>query len=1370
MLHLLIIYIMKLKLHLLLLILLTLVLNSNAQNFITHWNLANLGSGATQIQFNATIAVGGAAYTWQEMPFGPASGSGTFAAGTSLRTITGLPANAVIQLSITPTKLQRFFINNTIDKNRLVDIIQWGSTAWTNMSGAFWGCVNMTNSATDIPNLSGVTNMNHMFFGCSSLNSSPFIAFWNTINVTDMSYMFANASVFNQNISNWNTANVTNMSYMFDDAKAFNRPLDTWNTAKVTDMQYMFRGAIKFNQPIGDWNTANVTNMSYMFNNAYVFNQPIGDWNTANVTDFGLMFYGATAFNQRIGIWNTENATDMSAMFLNATAFNQPIGNWNTAKVLSFFRMFKGASAFNQYLGNWTLKLIDNLEEMFINSGLDCSNYSKTLIGWNNNPLTPNNLTLGALGMEYGTNAEVARTNLTTTKGWTITGDAPSGETCNYNFETRWDLSKSIGSGATQIQFNVSIFNEAVYTWQEISPGNAFGTGTLAYGSNTITGLPANSIIELSISPTNLWRFYIDNGPDKLRLVGIENWGTSYWASMNGAFYGCENMIYSATDYPNFLYVRDMRNMFRSCSLFDGNITTWDTRNITDMSFMFSDASNFNQNIDSWNTSSVTSFSSMFSGATAFNQNLGRWNLNAAVNMKNMLNNSGINCTNYSNTLIGWSNNPTTPNDISLGATGLEYGTYALAARANLNDTKNWTLTGDVASGNFCSDNFVTLWNLANTGSGATQIKFSATANAFTPYTWQEISPVSAKGSGALAYGTSVRTITGLPANAIIQLSIETNPYISLQRFYINSGADRLRLVDVENWGSATWTSMSAAFEGCENLNISATDIPNLSGVEDMSLMFSNCIKLDGPANINYWNTSEVNTMSEMFSNAKSFNQNISGWNTKKVTDMNNMFSNAISFNQDIGNWNIEKVTTMNSMFSDASTFNQNLGSWTLNTNDTIVNMLNNSGLDCSNYSSTLIGWNNNPTTPNYRNLGAVGMEYNASAIADRDNLVNVKSWTITGDTEHNTLNIVVPPYTDEVADLNCNYFTSPLDASKKLINIDPNGNIFDYDNTTVTITNKFVASIPAYITTHTPGTTGYYQTASGTNCFRLGRRMHSVQAPGTYNINDGVKVRVYFNAEDTTYIRTDISPTTPINFYGWLKVVLHNPLLIVNSMNTAAPELPVPSEIVFPIATGIENGSYYAEFLAEKFSTFVYYAATIYPLPVTLSDWTSDCSTNGVNLKWTTESELNNSYFIIESSQDAQNWIEVARINGAGNSSSIKEYSYHHPTSEKTYYRLAQVDFDGNKTYSKIIQSDCFNSLSDIILYPNPNSGTFQIKGIPNKASVTLFNISGQMIWQKSNVQSNERINLDYLPKGIYTISILSNNEMKNKKLIIAK
>jgi hypothetical protein len=69
-----------------------------------------------------------------------------------------------------------------------------------------------------------------------------------------------------------------------------------------------------------------------------------------------------------------------------------------------------------------------------------------------------------------------------------------------------------------------------------------------------------------------------------------------------------------------------------------------------------------------------------------------------------------------------------------------------------------------------------------------------------------------------------------------------------------------------------------------------------------------------------------------------------------------------------------------------------------------------------------------------------------------------------------------------------------------------------------------------------------------------------------------------------------------------------------------------------------------------------------------------------------------------------------------------------------------------------------------------NPNSGAFQIKGIPNKASVTLFNISGQMIWQKSNVQSNERIDLDYLPKGIYTISILSNNEMMNKKLIIAK
>jgi hypothetical protein len=75
---------------------------------------------------------------------------------------------------------------------------------------------------------------------------------------------------------------------------------------------------------------------------------------------------------------------------------------------------------------------------MLDNSGLDCDNYSATLIGWNNNPATPNGRTLGASGRQYGTNAVAARTNLDIAKAWTINGDAASGLPCPAPLPVEW--------------------------------------------------------------------------------------------------------------------------------------------------------------------------------------------------------------------------------------------------------------------------------------------------------------------------------------------------------------------------------------------------------------------------------------------------------------------------------------------------------------------------------------------------------------------------------------------------------------------------------------------------------------------------------------------------------------------------------------------------------------------------------------------------------------------------------------------------------------------------------------------------------------------------------------------------------------------
>ena len=65
---------------------------------------------------------------------------------------------------------------------------------------------------------------------------------------------------------------------------------------------------------------------------------------------------------------------------------------------------------------------------------------------------------------------------------------------------------------------------------------------------------------------------------------------------------------------------------FGGKSTFDGDISKWDTGQVTNMYSMFRDASAFNQDIGSWNTEKVTTMNSMFHDASAFNQDIGSWN------------------------------------------------------------------------------------------------------------------------------------------------------------------------------------------------------------------------------------------------------------------------------------------------------------------------------------------------------------------------------------------------------------------------------------------------------------------------------------------------------------------------------------------------------------------------------------------------------------------------------------------------------------------------------------------------------------------------------------------------------------------------
>lgn len=171
----------------------------------------------------------------------------------------------------------------------------------------------------------------------------------------------------------------------------------------------------------------------------------------------------------------------------------------------------------------------------------------------------------------------------------------------------------------------------------------------------------------------------------------------------------------------------------------------------------------------------------------------------------------------------------------------------------------------------------------------------------------------------------------------------------------------------------------------------------------------------------------------------------------------------------------------------------------------------------------------------------------------------------------------------------------------------------------------------------------------------------------------------------------------------------------------------------------------------------------------------------NGLNeqsyntFSWSTSTEINNDYFTLEKTTDAVNFIDVAKINGAGNSNTVQYYSIidYHPTEGMWYYRLKQTDFDGKYSYSKLLAINVPSQLSDnISIYPNPfsTSATIVINNISQlkKVELRIYNVLGEESMSTSITKQITTFDARGLPSGVYFYQIADNNKtIQSGKLI---
>jgi len=205
--------------------------------------------------------------------------------------------------------------------------------------------------------------------------------------------MFADASIFNQDLSKFNTSKVTNMSGMFKGATNFTGYTSQLNITNFKSK--MFFSDSNFESSIGEWVTGNVTNMSKMFFSDSNFESSIGEWVTENVNNMSGMFEEASEFDANISQWKTGKVTDMSRMFLGAESLNKRIssqtscgvpqrniGYLDTSEVKNMKAMFKRATYFDEDLSSFDVSKLTDAEDMLTGTSISPYNFSNTLDGW----------------------------------------------------------------------------------------------------------------------------------------------------------------------------------------------------------------------------------------------------------------------------------------------------------------------------------------------------------------------------------------------------------------------------------------------------------------------------------------------------------------------------------------------------------------------------------------------------------------------------------------------------------------------------------------------------------------------------------------------------------------------------------------------------------------------------------------------------------------------------------------------------------------------------------------------------------------------------------------------------------------------------
>ena len=296
----------------------------------------------------------------------------------------------------------------------------------------------------------------------------------------------------------------------------------------------------------------------------------------------------------------------------------------------------------------------------------------------------------------------------------------------------------------------------------------------------------------------------------------------------------------------------------------------------------------------------------------------------------------------------------------------------------------------------------------------------------------------------------------------------------------------------------------------------------------------------------------------------------------------------------------------------------------------------------------------------------------------------------------------------------------------------------------------------------------------------------------GTSGHNFGLKT---FSAKDSFTLTTGLAPyigSRLVNFIDSAKdyIVISGPPgnLVTITTTTAGTHiyvvyyylLTMPFTHLTNVAT--IGGDQYDPNPSNNVDTVSTHPHT--PLPVELVNFDAAEKDKQVQLTWTTASEINNDHFEIQRSTDGSNFEEIGRVAGFGTSFEIHNYNFtdDNPPANVLYYRLKQVDLNGNYTYSTIVRVEMNNAgrainTPSVNAYPIPVSSkgrlNVALENFGGTASVKMVDMAGRVIYSENietvqSATSTIQFPLQGLRSGIYLIMVYGNDNSYSAKVLI--